>query len=91
MPLPSAASATKFKEVATATVDAAKLKVHAHMACACAVHIEHGMYSSCRGACRHVRQCMLKVPYPCPQAFAEAYGPTINALPKTEAAICLPG
>tara|TARA_B100000780_G_scaffold145297_1_gene101555 strand:- start:227 stop:331 length:105 start_codon:yes stop_codon:yes gene_type:complete len=31
VPLPSAASATKFKEVATATVDAAKLKAHAHI------------------------------------------------------------
>merc|ERR1719162_2256021 len=49
VPLPSAASANKFKEVATAKVDAAKLK-----------------------------------------AFAEAYGPTLSALPRTEAAICLP-
>merc|ERR1719162_1657148 len=49
VPLPSAASANTFQEVATATVDAAKLK-----------------------------------------AFAEAYGPTLSALPRTEAAICLP-
>merc|ERR1740139_148708 len=51
VPLPSSAAATKFKDIATASVDAAKLK-----------------------------------------AFAEAYGPTLAALPKTEAGdfICLP-
>jgi len=49
VPLPSSAAASKFKDVATASVDAAKLK-----------------------------------------AFADAYGPALAALPKTETAICLP-
>ena len=49
VPLPSSTAAIKFKDVASASVDAAKLK-----------------------------------------AFADAYGPALDALPKTEAAICLP-